>query len=44
MLQIVTGIPVILLSQDGFESKCPETKLKNNNFLKSVWKNNYPEV
>ena len=24
----VTGVPVILLSQDGFESECPETKFQ----------------
>ena len=39
-----TGLFVILLCQDGFESDYPEIKLQKNHFLKSVWKSNCPEV
>ena len=33
-----TSIFIILLSRDGFERDCPETKVPNNHFLKSSQK------
>ena len=30
----VTGISVILLSQDGFESDCPETKFQKSTYYR----------
>ena len=37
-----TGIFVKLLSEDGFESDCPE--VLNNHFLKSLQKQPYADV
>ena len=39
-----TGIFVILLSEDGFESDCPETKVLDRHFVKSVQKHQYADI
>ena len=39
-----SAIFVILLSQNGFETDCPETKVQNNYFLDLFWKSNCSEV